>query len=314
MDPATDLGRIIEINTKTGVSRHFATGMRNPQGLTIAGDGRIWATDHGPQGGDEVNLIVEGQNYGWPIVTYGMAYGFPPKGWPLNPTPGAHDKYTRPRLSFVPSVGIGSIVAADNREFPNWAASLIACSLKANTLFVLRTEGDEIAYSEPIALTGYRLRDIISLSNGRLAILTDRGSLLLVRNGELHRGDAEQFEVAGLSSLPDPSMDEAPALTATNATKRGRQYFIAMCARCHSVDGEVGIAPPLNGVVGRQIAIVSKFGYSPALARRKDRWSESLITSYVNNPEGTVPGTSMGATGIYEEQAKDLVEYLKTTR
>ena len=104
MDPASDLGKLVEVNIKTGASRHFAVGLRNPQGLAIAPDGRIWETEHGPQGGDEVNLMMEGRNYGWPIVTYGMAFGNPPKNWPANPKAGSHDGYTRPRYAFVPSI------------------------------------------------------------------------------------------------------------------------------------------------------------------------------------------------------------------
>jgi cytochrome c2 len=314
MDPANDLGKLIEVNIKTGVSRHFAIGLRNPQGLVIARDGRIWETEHGPQGGDEVNLIIDGRNYGWPAVTYGMAYGYPPKNWPFNPTPGAHDKYTRPRLAFVPSVAIGSLTKPDPREFPNWANSLIACSLKANTLFVLKTEGDDVAYAEPISLNGYRLRDIVSLRDGRLAILADRGALLLIRNAEKHRGGAQQIKVSGLSSLPRPSLEEAPRREGTSATERGRQYFVGMCGKCHSLDGAVAAGPPLNGVIARQIAAVRGFGYSPALVNLQEPWTESLITSFITNPGVTVPGTSMGATGISVSEAEDVVAYLKTTR
>ena len=313
MDPATDLGKLIEINIKTGASRHFAIGLRNPQGLAIGPDGRIWETEHGPQGGDELNLIVEGGNYGWPTMTYGMAYGYPPKKWPFSPTAGAHDQYTRPRLAFVPSVAISSVAVADIREFPNWARSLIAGSLKANTLFVLRTEGDDVAYAEPILLKDYRLRDIVSLRDGRLAILADRGSLLFVRNAEMHRSDAQKIEVSGLSSLPRPSSEEAPRRQGTSEVERGQQYFAGMCGKCHALDGKTGAGPPLNGVVGRRIAAASDFGYSPALAGRHEQWTESLITSFITNPGVTVPGTSMGATGISVDEANDVVEYLKTT-
>jgi cytochrome c2 len=314
MDPATDLGKLIEINIKTGVARHFAIGLRNPQGLVVGRDGRIWETEHGPQGGDEVNLIIEGRNYGWPTVTYGMAYGYPPKNWPFNPTPGAHDQYTRPRFAFVPSVAISGVTVPDPREFPNWATSLIACSLRANTLFVLRTEGDDVAYAEPISLKNYRLRDIVSLRDGGLAILADRGSLLLVRNAEMHRGDAQQIKVSGLSSLPRPSLEEAPRREGTSAVERGRQYFVGMCGKCHGLDGKVAAGPPLNGVIGRQIAVVPDFGYSPPLASLQERWTESRITSFITNPAVTVPGTSMGATGISVSEAEDVVAYLKTTR
>ena len=170
MDPAWDLGKLVEVNIRTGASRHFAVGLRNPQGLVIAPDGRVWETEHGPQGGDEINLMIDGQNYGWPIVTYGMAYGFPPRNWPANPEAGSHDGYTRPRFAFVPSIGIGALMVPDPQEFPNWKGSLLLCSLKANTLYVLKTEGDDIVYAEPIPMDGYRLRDIAKLPDGRLAI------------------------------------------------------------------------------------------------------------------------------------------------
>jgi cytochrome c2 len=312
MDPASDLGKLVEVNIKTGASRHFAVGLRNPQGLAIAPDGRIWETEHGPQGGDEVNLMIEGRNYGWPIVTYGMAYGNPPKNWPANPKAGSHDGYTRPRYAFVPLIGIGNLLVPDSREFPNWAGSLLLCSLRANTLYVLKTEGDDIVYAEPIPMDRYRLRDIAILPDGRLAILADGGSLLLVRNAEAHRDEAQQVEVT--SSLPHPAPDEALHIVTGTAVERGRRYFQATCAACHSLTGEVGIGPPLNGIVGRRIAAVPRFGYSTALEARSDIWTEDLISSFVNNPTGTVPGTSMPRTGIYVDQAADVVAYLKTTR
>jgi aldose sugar dehydrogenase len=313
MDPATDLGKLIELNIKTGGSRHFAIGLRNPQGLTIARDGRIWESEHGPQGGDEINLMIEGRNYGWPIVTYGMAYGSPPKNWPFNPRPGGHDGYTRPRFAFVPSIGPSNIIAPNPQEFPNWADSLILCSLRANTLYVLKTEGDDIVYAEPIPLNGYRLRDIISMPDGRLAILADRGSLLLVRNAEMHRNDAQHIEVSGLLSLPRPSLEEAPQPSTMTAEERGRQYFLGACGNCHSLGEEVGIGPPLNGVVGRHIATIPKFGYSAALASRRDVWTESLIESFITNPQGVAPGTTMSETGLGDFHAQDIVAYLKTT-
>lgn len=314
MDPKFDLGKLVAINIKTGASRHFAIGLRNPQGLVVAPDGRIWETEHGPQGGDEVNLMQEGRNYGWPIVTYGMTYGYPPKSWPFNPKPGGHEGYTRPRFAFVPSIGIGHLIAPDPREFPNWAGSLLLCSLKQNTLYVLRTEGDDIVYAEPILLEGYRLRDIVSMPDGRLAILADNGSLLFVRNAEAHRGEPQQIEVSGLSSLPPPAPEEAPQESAENEVERGRQYFLGSCATCHSLGGEVGAGPPLNGVVGRRMASVPGFGYSPALKGRRDLWTEALISSFINNPKGLVPGTTMPETGIYVDQSEDIAAYLKTTR
>lgn len=313
MDPTNDLGKLIELNIKTGASRHFAVGLRNPLGLTIARDGRIWETENGPQGGDEVNLMIDGRNYGWPIVTYGMVYGYPPKNWPFNPHPGRHDGYTRPRFAFVPSVAPSSIIAPDPREFPNWSDSLLMCSLRGNTLYVLKTDGDDIVYAEPIRFDGYRLRDMISMPDGRLAILADDGSLLLVRNAEMHRDDAQHIEVRGLSSLPPPSPEEAPSSSMTSE-ERGHADFLGACANCHGLTGEVGIGPPLNGVIGRRIANVPNFGYSSALASRHDTWTESLIEKFITNPQSVVHGTRMPETGLGVMDAKAIAAYLKTTR
>ncbi|HUN58778.1 MAG TPA: PQQ-dependent sugar dehydrogenase [Candidatus Binataceae bacterium] len=314
MDPTNDLGKLIELNIKTGASRHFAVGLRNPLGLTIAPDGRIWETENGPQGGDEVNLMIEGRNYGWPIVTYGMVYGYPPKNWPFNPRPGRHDGYTRPRFAFVPSVAPTSIIAPDPREFPNWSDSLLMCSLRGNTLYVLKTDGDDIVYAEPIHFDGYRLRDIISMPDGRLAILADDGSLLLVRNAEMHRKDAQHIEVRGLSSLPPPSPEEAPSPSAMTTEERGHAYFLGACANCHGLAGEIGIGPPLNGVIGRRVAAVPDFGYSAALASRHDAWTESLMKRFITNPQSVAHGTRMPETGLGEVHAEAIAAYLKTTR
>jgi aldose sugar dehydrogenase len=313
MDPANDLGKLIELNIRTGATRHFAIGLRNPLGLTIARDGRIWETENGPQGGDEVNLMIEGRNYGWPIATYGMLYGYPPKNWPFNPRPGGHDGYTRPRFAFVPSVAPANIIAPDPREFPNWSDSLLMCSLRGNALYVLKTDGDDIVYAEPIPFDGYRLRDIVFMPDGRLAILADGGSLLLVRNAERHRDDTRNIEVSGLSSLPRPSLEEAPSPSTMTAQESGRAYFLGACANCHGVGGEVGIGPPLNGVIGRQVATIPSFGYSTALASRHDTWTESLIEKFITNPQSVAPGTRMPETGLGDTHAEAIAAYLKTT-
>jgi cytochrome c len=214
----------------------------------------------------------------------------------------------------VPSIGIGAIIAPDAREFPNWAGSLLLCSLRASTLYVLKTEGDDIVYAEPILMQGYRLRDIVSLPDGRLAILADGGSLLLVRNAEMHRGEAQRLEVSGLSSLPPPLPDEGLQLLKGSAAERGKRYFDSACATCHSLTGETGVGPPLNGVVGRRFAAVAGFGYSDALKARHDTWTEALISSFSSNPAGTVPGTSMPTTGLSQRQSHDVAAYLRTTR
>ncbi len=312
MDPKVDLGKIVELNIRTGVARHYASGVRNPEGLMIDSKGEIWETEHGPQGGDEVNHIERGKNYGWPIVTYGMVYGSPPTNWPFNPKPGEHQGYERPRFAYVPSIAIGNIIEPDGREFPRWANNLLVLSLKAGTIHILKREGEDIVFDEPIAM-GERLRDVIVLHDGRLAILIDGGQLVLVRNAELHKDEPQSFSVTGLENLPRPSVDEAPDPNTESTVELGRSYFQSACASCHTLDGSTSGGPPLNGVVGRKIASAPGFGYSAALKATDGVWTDSRLSAFIDHPNAVVPGTQMPFPGLFDHQTPAVVEFLKTT-
>ncbi len=74
-DPATDFGKTIMIDLATREHRIYSMGHRNPQGITRTRDGKVWLTEHGEQGGDELSLLQDRANYGWPNVTYGTEYG-----------------------------------------------------------------------------------------------------------------------------------------------------------------------------------------------------------------------------------------------
>src|SRR5262249_4935208 len=159
---------------------------RNPQGLTLTRAGVLWETEHGPQGGDEVNLIrfpsghASPVNYGWPFATYGMAYSSRPTPWPGNRNVVGHDGFERPRFAFAPSVGVSNLIEPDPCQFPYWDHHLLVASFVGNSLFLMRVEGDAIVYSEPISFPGDRIRDLISLSDGRIAMSTDAGDLLIL--------------------------------------------------------------------------------------------------------------------------------------
>lgn len=313
MDPQTDLGKIIKIDLGTHQSRIYATGVRNPQGLTVARDGRVWETEHGPQGGDEVNLIRDGANYGWPIVTYGMNYGYPRRKWPFNPVPGAHNGYTPPAFAFVPSIGMSNIVEPDPEEFPNWRHKLIATSLRGNKLLLLAIEGDRIAYAEPISADRDRIRDIISLRNGQLVYLSDTGDLVFIRNAERRNDDQPYLSISALSSLSNPLPEELPPRTA-GPVGRGRHMFLGACASCHALDGSIGVGPPLNGVVGRRVGSVSGFGYSQALSGYDGTWTHDLLTSFLTDPDRYFHGTTMATAPISWAEVPNVASFLETTR
>ena len=313
MDPETDLGKIIEIDLRTKESRVFASGVRNPQGLAIARDGRIWETEHGPQGGDEVNVIRRGANYGWPIVTYGMNYGYPRRNWPFAPVPGGHDGYEKPAFAFVPSIGISNLVEPSLAEFPDWRNSLIVGSLRARSLFLLRTEDDRAVYAEPIDADGERVRDIISRANGQLAYLSDGGYLVLIRNAERHKGTPKSFMVDGLASLSRPFPEELPP-PETSPVERGRLMYAKVCAQCHALDGSVGAGPPLNGVVGRRVGSIPGYSYSEALARYDGVWTRDLLVTFVTDPNKDFNGTTMMVAPISWGEVPNIISFLETTR
>ena len=250
MDPQTELGKAIEIDLDTRAVSIFATGLRNPQGLLISSDGVIWETEHGPHGGDELNVLQPGLNYGWPEVSYGVNYGFPRRPWPANPVQGSHDGFTKPMFAFMPSIGISNLVEANGSEFPLWKGDLLVTSLKDSAIQRLRREADRIVYSERIPL-GERLRDIQVLPNGQLVILTDAANLIIVRQRTNAAGVAGAAQpaitVSGYGALGKVFAEESlsAAMLDTDADS-GRKVFNARCAGCHALAAGPGIGPPLE--------------------------------------------------------------------
>jgi len=172
-DPDTSYGKILLIDD-AGTAVPFSLGHRNPQGLTIASDGRIWESEHGPEGGDEINVIVKGANYGWPLVTYGTEYRS--DVWPLSPTSRNHGKFHEPAVAFVPSIGPSAIVQLRSNYLPHWSGDLLLATLRAGLLYRVRTSGDAVVYTEAINVD-MRMRDIAEGRDGRILIWGDDGQV-----------------------------------------------------------------------------------------------------------------------------------------
>jgi glucose/arabinose dehydrogenase/cytochrome c2 len=306
-DPNSDLGRLHLMPLAGGATRVLARGLRNPQGLLAARDGRLWETEHGPHGGDELNLVRAGADYGWPHVSYGASYGAnTDTDWPEGARAGTHDGYERPRFSFTPSIGISNLIDPDPREFPNWDQRLLVASLRAQALYLLRLDGADIVEAEPISL-GERLRDIISLADGRIAIATDGGDVLILANadGDQNRPTPGNSVITGLDALPEPPAE------ATAPHAFGARLFAVHCAQCHSVSGIVQAGPPLDGVLGRQVGGHDAFTYSEALTGRQQRWTRSRLRAFIADPQHTFPGTRMPSPTLQSENGLNaLVGYL----
>ena len=182
------MGKLVRLDTETGEAEILSVGLRNPQGLARDAGGALWATEHGPNGGDELNLLEPGSDYGWPLVTLGRLYegetsggGAPPRADPA--TVGLHDGFAAPVFSWVPSIGVSAVAANDARHFPLWRDDLLIASLGEHSLYRVRRDGGRVQYVERIEL-GQRLRDIALRADGGLALLADAHRVLFLTRSD----------------------------------------------------------------------------------------------------------------------------------
>ncbi len=295
-----DLGRVLRIDLATGTATIFAEGLRNSQGLMASADGKIFATDHGPQGGDEVNELVEGGHLGWPWVTLGTNYGDRP--WPTNPIQGRHQGYQAPLFSWIPAIGVSNLIEAPVGQFPLWQGDLLVGSLRARTLFRLRLEEGRVIYAEPLAL-GERLRDIATTPDGKIMVLTDSDGLLVLRN------TARPLETdwgAAAATRSDVAMD---ALASLNGGPQA--VYEDKCAECHALWRETGgIGPHLVGLLGRPVGSVEGHVYSNAMRDAGGTWTEERLIAYLRNPD-VIPGALMPQLWMKDAEIDFVLETLR---
>ncbi len=146
----------------------WTSGHRTPYGLAFAPDGRLWELEHGPRGGDELNLIEPGKNYGWPLVSYGINYN----GVPI-PTPDTRADLTKPVIYWVPVIAPGSLMFYHGSMFPQWKGSALISGLASMSL--LRITFDDKGGATPAERwnVGHRLRDVEEAPDGALWLLVD---------------------------------------------------------------------------------------------------------------------------------------------
>ena len=155
----------------------FSIGHRNPQGLAIHPEtGALWAHEHGPKGGDEINVIQAGSNYGWPVVSHGREYGSGLRVSKHNSLPGYND----PEWVWVPSIAPSGMAFYPGKEgssemFPELAGSLLVGSLKFRRLYQVEMGPDGMPLSERILIdkTLGRIRDVAVAKDGAILLLND---------------------------------------------------------------------------------------------------------------------------------------------
>jgi glucose/arabinose dehydrogenase len=157
----------------------WAYGLRNPQGLAYnPADGSLWEQEHGPRGGDEINIIEKGRNYGWPRVSYGVHYDGTPVGNGSPKAPGITD----PVWHWTPSIAPAGMTFYTGDLFPGWKGSIINGALKFQLVSRLVLEGGKVVREERI-LQGLneRIRDVRQGPDGALYLLTDNSEGRILR-------------------------------------------------------------------------------------------------------------------------------------
>jgi glucose/arabinose dehydrogenase len=157
----------------------WSYGHRNIQGAVIDADGKLWMHEHGPQGGDELNLIEPGVNYGWPVITYGVNYGGSTIGAGITEASGM----AQPVIHWTPSIApSGMAQITSDRYGTVWQGNFLVGSLKFKHLVWLAMDGDQVS-SQSVVLPdlGQRVRDVRQGPDGLIYMLTDRSDGQLIR-------------------------------------------------------------------------------------------------------------------------------------
>ena len=161
-------------NTAPAVT--WSSGHRNPYGLAFDGGGRLWEVEMGPKGGDELNLIRRGRNYGWPRASNGDNYDGSPIPDHRPDGPDA-DGFEAPAAWWNPSISPGGMIIYSGTMFPAWRGSALICALSAKALIRVKLDGDRATPAEQWDM-GARLRDVAQAPDGAVWVLEDGGRLL----------------------------------------------------------------------------------------------------------------------------------------
>lgn len=149
-------------------SETWTTGHRTPYGLAFAPDGELWEVEHGPRGGDEINLIQKGKNYGWPLVSYATNYN----GVPI-PSPDTRPDLTKPVIYWTPVIAPGNLMFYHGNMFPQWKGSGFVSGMATMCLMRFTIDGKGGATPADRWSLGFRVRDVEEAPDGALWMLED---------------------------------------------------------------------------------------------------------------------------------------------
>jgi aldose sugar dehydrogenase len=228
--------------SRTDVGKYiWSYGHRNPQGAALnPWTGKLWEMEHGPMGGDEINVPEPGKNYGWPITTYGIDYN----GQPIPESQGTSAPGTeQPIKVWVPSIAPSGMAFYNADRVPPWYGSVFVGALALTHLERLTVVGNTVTGEERLlGEFGYRFRDVEVMPNGSLYVLTDAnpGRLLQIeptrvwQTRQVAKPSKPAYPTAPRKLLP---VAPAPATPASTTTEPARIKTPAAETRKDKIDG-----------------------------------------------------------------------------
>jgi glucose/arabinose dehydrogenase len=267
----------------------WASGLRTPYGLAFAPDGRLWELEHGPRGGDELNLILPGKNYGWPLVSYGMNYN----GVPI-PSSVPRRDLTEPVIYWVPVIAPGNLMFYKGAMFPQWNGSAFASGLAAKAIIRITFDGKGGAKAVERWDVGRRVRDVEVAPDGALWMVED------AMPGGVFRLTPLGMAVSAPAAQPATPVSTPSAATTDASSVEHVKSVIANnnCLLCHRVGSEGGdIGPSLNGLGTR---------------RTPDQIRAAIISPPAKTSTGIPNPMPSYGTKLTEEDLKNLVHYLSS--
>ncbi len=167
------------VNTEGALPEIWSLGHRNVQAAAINPEtGTLWEIEHGPKGGDEINIVEPGKNYGWPVISYGVNYD----GSPVGSGKSQQQGMQQPIHQWTPVIAPSGMIFYSGDAFPQWQGDLFAGGLATTTLVRVELEGNNYVSEERLLTNlGYRIRDVAQAPDGAIYVITDEDNGKILR-------------------------------------------------------------------------------------------------------------------------------------
>jgi glucose/arabinose dehydrogenase/cytochrome c2 len=302
----------------------WAIGLRSPVGFALDDDDRLWGLDIGPQGGDELNLLEAGGNFGWPLLSWGFDYS----GRAMSDKQSAPG-FVDPVVVWSPSIAPSGLTYYRGDAFPGWQGDLFLGALADQAILRLRIRDNKVVQQQLLLSNlNERIRSVEAGPDGLLYAITDssKAKILRIRPGQPAGADlarvAQPFDMPAGSTIIErlkqhgvmQSEETAAAEALGYDPVRAQFLFAQNCATCHSMEegAESAIGPSLHGVAGRRSGTLPGYSYSAAMANSATSvvWDYFTLTAFLTSPQAYYPGTKMAAAPLSYADALQVGIYL----